>query len=58
VGGFDEKGSPLGAKGLGELTAVSMAPAIGNAVYHATAKNPVPMKFALKRMESHVIVHL
>ena len=38
VDGFDEEASPLGAKGLGELTAVSVAPAIANAVYHATGK--------------------
>jgi xanthine dehydrogenase YagR molybdenum-binding subunit len=38
VGAFDEEASPLGAKGLGELTAVSVAPAITNAVYHATGK--------------------
>jgi xanthine dehydrogenase YagR molybdenum-binding subunit len=38
VGQFDEEASPLGAKGLGELTAVSVAPAIANAVYHATGK--------------------
>jgi xanthine dehydrogenase YagR molybdenum-binding subunit len=38
VGGFDEEASPLGAKGLGELTAVSVAPAITNAIYHATGK--------------------
>jgi xanthine dehydrogenase YagR molybdenum-binding subunit len=38
LGEFDEEGSPLGAKGLGELTAVSVAPAIANAVYHATGK--------------------
>ena len=36
VGEFDEEASPLGAKGLGELTAVGVAPAIANAVYHAT----------------------
>jgi xanthine dehydrogenase YagR molybdenum-binding subunit len=36
VDGFDEEASPLGAKGLGELSAVSVAPAITNAVYHAT----------------------
>src|SRR5207245_9068710 len=36
VGDFDEEANPLGAKGLGELTAVSVAPAIANAVYHAT----------------------
>jgi hypothetical protein len=38
VGGFDEEASPLGTKGLGGLTAVSVAPAIANAVYHATGK--------------------
>jgi xanthine dehydrogenase YagR molybdenum-binding subunit len=38
VGTFDEEASPLGAKGLGELTAVSVAPAIANAVYHATGR--------------------
>ena len=38
VGDFDEDASPLGTKGLGELTAVSVAPAIANAVYHATGK--------------------
>jgi xanthine dehydrogenase YagR molybdenum-binding subunit len=36
VGDFDEEASPLGTKGMGELTAVSVAPAIANAVYHAT----------------------
>jgi len=38
VGEFDEEASPLGTKGLGELTAVSVAPAIANAVYHAAGK--------------------
>jgi xanthine dehydrogenase YagR molybdenum-binding subunit len=38
VGEFDAEASPLGSKGLGELTAVSVAPAIANAVYHATGK--------------------
>ena len=38
VGGFDEEASPLGTKGLGELTAVSVAPAIANAIYHGTGK--------------------
>ncbi|HUA45707.1 MAG TPA: xanthine dehydrogenase family protein molybdopterin-binding subunit [Solirubrobacteraceae bacterium] len=32
----DEIASPLGAKGIGELGAVGAAPAIANAVYHAT----------------------
>jgi xanthine dehydrogenase YagR molybdenum-binding subunit len=38
AGEFDEEASPLGTKGLGELTAVSVAPAIANAVHHATGK--------------------
>jgi xanthine dehydrogenase YagR molybdenum-binding subunit len=38
VGEFDSEASPLGTKGLGELTAVSVAPAIANAVHHATGK--------------------
>jgi xanthine dehydrogenase YagR molybdenum-binding subunit len=36
VGEYDEQGSLLGTKGLGELTTTSVAPAIANAVYHAT----------------------
>ena len=38
VGHFDEEASPIGVKGLGELTSVSVAPAITNAVYHATGR--------------------
>ncbi len=38
VGKFDEEASLLGTKGLGELAAVPVAPAIANAVYHATGK--------------------
>jgi hypothetical protein len=37
VGEFDAEASPIGA-GLGELTSVSVAPAIANAVYHATGR--------------------
>ena len=36
AGDFDEEASLLGSKGLGELTATSVAPAIANAVHHAT----------------------
>jgi len=35
---FDEHNNPLGAKGLAELSLVGVAPAIANAVYHATGK--------------------
>jgi xanthine dehydrogenase YagR molybdenum-binding subunit len=38
VGDFDEEGSLLGTKGLGELTGTSVAPAILNAVFHATGR--------------------
>ena len=34
----DAEASPIGAKGMGELTAVSVAPAIANAVFHATGR--------------------
>ncbi|HSY38597.1 MAG TPA: molybdopterin cofactor-binding domain-containing protein, partial [Polyangia bacterium] len=37
-GGPDLEASPLGVKGMGELTAVSVSPAIANAVFHATGR--------------------
>lgn len=36
MGEFDEEASLLVARGLRELTAVPVAPAIANAVYHAS----------------------
>src|SRR5712672_2857012 len=50
LGGFDEEASPLGAKGLGELTAVSVAPAIANAVYHATGKRIRDLPITVERL--------
>jgi xanthine dehydrogenase YagR molybdenum-binding subunit len=50
VGEFDEEASPLGAKGLGELTAVSVAPAIANAVYHATGKRVRDLPIAMEKL--------
>jgi xanthine dehydrogenase YagR molybdenum-binding subunit len=50
VGDFDEEASPLGAKGLGELTAVSVAPAIANAVYHATGKRVRELPIGLEKL--------
>jgi xanthine dehydrogenase YagR molybdenum-binding subunit len=46
VGRRDHK-SPA-AKGLGELTAVSVAPAIANAIYHATGKCVRDLPIALE----------
>jgi len=50
VGEFDEEASPLGAKGLGELTAVSVAPAIANAVYHATGKRVRDLPITIEKL--------
>ncbi len=50
VGDFDEEASPLGAKGLGELTAVSVAPAIANAVFHATGKRIRRLPISLEKL--------
>jgi xanthine dehydrogenase YagR molybdenum-binding subunit len=50
VGGFDEEASPLGAKGLGELTAVSVAPAIASAVYHATGKRVRDLPITIEKL--------
>jgi xanthine dehydrogenase YagR molybdenum-binding subunit len=50
VGEFDAEASPLGAKGLGELTAVSVAPAIANAVYHATGKRVRELPIMLEKL--------
>jgi xanthine dehydrogenase YagR molybdenum-binding subunit len=50
VGEFDAEASPLGAKGLGELTAVSVAPAIANAVYHATGNRVLGLPISLEKL--------
>ena len=50
LGEFDEEASPLGAKGLGELTAVSVAPAIANAVYHATGKRIRDLPITIEKL--------
>jgi xanthine dehydrogenase YagR molybdenum-binding subunit len=50
VGGFDAEASPLGTKGLGELTAVSVAPAIANAVYHATGNRVRDLPITIERL--------
>ena len=50
VGDFDEEASPLGAKGLGELTATGVAPAIANAVYHATGTRVRDLPITIERL--------
>jgi xanthine dehydrogenase YagR molybdenum-binding subunit len=50
VGEFDEEASPLGAKGLGELTAVFVPPAIANAAYHATSKRIRDLPITIEKL--------
>ncbi|HYZ23196.1 MAG TPA: xanthine dehydrogenase family protein molybdopterin-binding subunit [Rhodopila sp.] len=50
VGDFDAEASPLGTKGLGELTAVSVAPAIANAVYHATGRRIRDLPITIEKL--------
>jgi xanthine dehydrogenase YagR molybdenum-binding subunit len=50
LGDFDEEASPIGAKGLGELTSVSVAPAIANAVYHATGKRVWDLPITIEKL--------
>ena len=50
TGSFDEEASLTGAKGLGELTAVSVSPAIANAVYHATGKRVRDLPITVEKL--------
>jgi xanthine dehydrogenase YagR molybdenum-binding subunit len=50
VGTFDEEASPLGTKGLGELTAVSVAPAIANAAFHATGTRVRDLPITIEKL--------
>jgi xanthine dehydrogenase YagR molybdenum-binding subunit len=46
----DAEASPIGAKGIGELTAVSVAPAIANAVFHATGRRIRELPITLEKL--------
>ncbi|GAB3540220.1 xanthine dehydrogenase family protein molybdopterin-binding subunit [Pontibacter brevis] len=46
----DEIVNPLGAKGLGEIGIVSVAPAIANAVFHATGKRVRQLPITLDKL--------
>ena len=50
VGDFDKEASPIGGKGLGELTSVSVAPAIANAVYHATGRRIRDLPITIEKL--------
>ena len=50
VGEFNDEASLIGVKGMGELTAVSVAPAIANAVYHATGKRIRELPITLDKL--------
>lgn len=49
-GGDDQIASPLGVKGLGEVTLVGAAAAIANAVYHATGKRVRELPITLDKL--------
>ncbi|AHM62717.1 aerobic-type carbon monoxide dehydrogenase, large subunit CoxL/CutL-like protein [Flammeovirgaceae bacterium 311] len=46
----DEIVNPIGAKGLGEIGIVSVAPAIANAIYHATGKRIRELPITLDKL--------
>jgi aerobic-type carbon monoxide dehydrogenase small subunit (CoxS/CutS family) len=46
----DAEASPIGAKGIGELTAVSVAPAIANAVFHATGRRRRELPITIEKL--------
>jgi len=50
VGIPDEKATALGGKGVGEIGVVGVAPAIGNAVFHATGKRIRSLPITLEKL--------
>jgi xanthine dehydrogenase YagR molybdenum-binding subunit len=50
VGVPDFHASALGGKAVGELGIVGVAPAIGNAVYHATGKRIRDLPITLEKL--------
>jgi CO/xanthine dehydrogenase Mo-binding subunit len=52
VNGRDDAADPIGVKGLGEVVLVSVAPAIANAVFHATARRVRELPITVKTLLS------
>jgi CO/xanthine dehydrogenase Mo-binding subunit len=50
VGDFVKEASPLGVKGLGELSAMSVALAIANAIFHVTGKRIRDLPIATEKL--------
>ena len=46
----DRHVNPIGAKGLAELSLVGVAPAVANAVYHATGKRVRDLPITLDKL--------
>ena len=42
--------NPIGAKGIGEIGIVGVAPAIANAVYHATGKRVRDLPITIEKL--------
>jgi xanthine dehydrogenase YagR molybdenum-binding subunit len=51
AGEFDSEASLLGSKGLSRLTAVSVAPSISNAIYHATGKRVHELPVTVEKLQ-------
>jgi len=50
VPGEDRQFNPLGAKGLAEIAICGVAPAIANAIYHATGKRVRELPITLEKL--------
>jgi xanthine dehydrogenase YagR molybdenum-binding subunit len=46
----DDKVSPLGVKGVGEIGVVAVAPAIANAIFHATGRRVRDLPITLDKL--------
>ena len=46
----DARVNPIGAKGIGEVGIVGVAPAIANAVYHATGKRVRDLPITIEKL--------
>jgi xanthine dehydrogenase YagR molybdenum-binding subunit len=46
----DDKVSPIGVKGVGEIGSVAVAPAIANAIFHATGQRMRDLPITIDRL--------